>query len=74
MKKQFKLHREWMIRSYLVTVAFLISGFIYKIPFVQQLGGFEEVTVPLFWMGWSIPLYVYEVTRSNWSGKTKTQK
>ena len=64
LKKQFKLHKEWMIRSYIVTVAFLISGFAYKIPFVQQLGSFEEVAVPLFWMGWAVPLYTYEVIRS----------
>lgn len=70
-KQQFKLHKEWMIRSYLVTVAFLISGFAYKIPYVQQLGSFEEVTVPLFWMGWAIPLYTYEVIRSS---RTKTKK
>ncbi|NQX53328.1 DUF2306 domain-containing protein [Pedobacter panaciterrae] len=69
MRKQFKLHKEWMIRSYLVTVAFLISGFIYKIPLVQQLGSFEEVTVPLFWMGWAVPLYTYEVIRSIYSSK-----
>ena len=69
MRKQFKLHKEWMIRSYLVTVAFLISGFIYKIPLVQQLGSFEEVTVPLFWMGWAVPLYTYEVIRSIYSIK-----
>jgi len=64
-KKQFKLHKEWMIRSYIVTVAFLISGFAIKIPFVQQLGSFEEVSVPLFWMGWAVPLYTYEVIRSS---------
>lgn len=69
-KKQFKLHKEWMIRSYLVTVAFLISGFAYKIPYVQSLGSFEEVTVPLFWMGWAVPLFTYEVIRSG-LGKTK---
>lgn len=63
-KKQIGLHKEWMIRSYIVTVAFLISGFAYKIPYVQQLGSFEEVTVPLFWMGWAIPLYTCEVIRS----------
>lgn len=63
-KRQIGLHKEWMIRSYIVTVAFLISGFSYKIPYVQQLGSFEEVTVPLFWMGWAIPLYTYEVIRS----------
>ncbi|MGX5817781.1 DUF2306 domain-containing protein [Chitinophaga lutea] len=67
-RRQFKLHKEWMVRSYIVTVAFLISGFAYKIPYVQQLGSFEEVAVPLFWMGWAVPLYAYEVIRA---GKAK---
>ncbi|ASZ12501.1 MULTISPECIES: DUF2306 domain-containing protein [Chitinophaga] len=64
-QQQFKLHKEWMVRSYIITVAFLISGFAYKIPFIQQLGRFEEVTVPLFWMGWAVPLYIYELTHSS---------
>lgn len=63
-KRQFKLHKEWMIRSYIVTLAFLISGFVFKIPFVQQLGSFEEVFVPLIWMSWALPLYCYELIRS----------
>jgi hypothetical protein len=58
-----------MIRSYLVTVAFLISGYAYKIPYVQQLGSFEAVTVPLFWMGWALPLYTYEIVRSSFVKK-----
>ncbi|MDQ0108421.1 putative membrane protein [Chitinophaga terrae (ex Kim and Jung 2007)] len=70
-KKQFKLHKEWMIRSYLVTVAFLISGYAYKIPYVQQLGSFEAVTVPLFWMGWALPLYTYEIVRSSFVKKRR---
>lgn len=64
-KRRFKMHREWMTRSYIVTVAFLISGFAYKIPYVQQLGSYEEVSTPLFWMGWAVPLYVYEIVRSS---------
>lgn len=63
-KRKFQLHREWMTRSYIVTVAFLISGFAYKIPYVQQLGSYEEIATPLFWMGWAVPLYVYELLRS----------
>lgn len=70
-KKQFKLHKEWMVRSYLVTVAFLISGYAYKIPYVQQLGSFEAVTVPLFWMGWALPLYTYEIVRSSFVKKRR---
>lgn len=65
LKRKFMLHKEWMIRSYIITVSFLISGFAFKIPYVQQLGTTEEVYVPLFWMGWAVPLYLYELIRSS---------
>ena len=63
-RRRFQLHREWMTRSYIITIAFLVSGFVYKIPYIQQLGSYAEVSTPLFWMGWSVPLYVYELIRS----------
>ncbi len=63
-RKKIKLHQEWMIRSYIVTLAFVISGLIYKIPFVQNLGTFEDISPSLFWFGWSVPLYVYEIIKS----------
>lgn len=63
-KKKFQLHKEWMIRSYIVTVAFVISGLILKIPYVQSLGSFEDISPSLFWFGWAVPLFIYEVIRS----------
>lgn len=63
-KKQFKLHKEWMVRSYMVTLAFIISGLAVKLPLVQQLGSFEDVSPSLFWAGWAVPLYMYEVMRA----------
>ncbi|MES2616762.1 MAG: DUF2306 domain-containing protein [Bacteroidota bacterium] len=63
-KKKFKLHEEWMIRSYLVTMAFVISGLILKTSFIQNLGSFEDISPSLFWLGWAVPLYIYEIIRS----------
>ncbi len=63
-KKKFKLHEKWMIRSYLVTMAFVISGLILKTTFVQNLGSFEDISPSLFWLGWAVPLYIYEIIRS----------
>lgn len=60
-KKRFKLHREWMTRSYIVTLAFIISGLVLKTPFIQSLGSMAEISPSLFWMGWSVPLYLYQV-------------
>lgn len=64
-KRKFKLHREWMTRSYIVTLAFIISGLSLKIPYIQQLGSFEDISPSLFWMGWAVPLYVYEIILSS---------
>lgn len=63
-KKQFKLHKEWMTRSYIVTLAFVISGLVVKLPVVQSLGSFADISPSLFWMGWAVPLYIYEVILS----------
>ena len=63
-KKQIKLHKEWMTRSYIVTLAFVISGLAIKSSIVRSLGSFEDISPSLFWMGWAVPLYVYEVILS----------
>jgi hypothetical protein len=64
LQRKFKLHKEWMVRSYIVTVAFIVSASVAKLPIVQRLGSFEEISPSLFWMGWSVPLFVYEVILS----------
>ncbi len=65
LKKQFKLHQEWMVRSYLVTLAFIISGLALKTPFIASLGSFADISPSLFWMGWAVPLYVYQIVLSS---------
>lgn len=60
-RKKVALHKQWMIRSYIVTIAFLVSGLSLKLTFIKQLGSFEDVSPSLFWFGWSVPLYLYEV-------------
>lgn len=65
LKSLYKLHQEWMTRSYIITIAFLISGFAYKIPFIQELSKTEDIGTPLFAMGWSVPLFIYEILRSS---------
>jgi hypothetical protein len=65
LRKNFGQHREWMIRSYIVTLAFIVSGLALRLPAVQQLGSFEEISPSFFWIGWAVPLYVYEIIRSS---------
>lgn len=64
LKKRFVSHKEWMVRSYLVTFAFIVSGLLLKTDYVQQLGTFDEISPSFFWMGWSVPLFGYEVLLS----------
>jgi hypothetical protein len=64
LRKRFLLHKEWMIRSYIVTIAFVIQGLLLKTSYVQSLGSLEEISASFIWMGWTVPLYLYEVLRS----------
>jgi uncharacterized membrane protein len=63
-RKQFKLHQEWMTRSYIVTLAFIISGLTLRYLLRINFGTFEAISPSLFWMGWSVPLFVYQVVLS----------
>jgi len=64
-KRNVNLHKEWMVRSYIVTLAFIISGLAIKIPYVQNLGTFADISPSFFWMGWSVPLYIYQIVLSS---------
>ena len=63
-QRRIQLHREWMMRSYLVTFAFVLSALLLKLPAVQRLGSFEEISPSLFWLAWAVPLFLYDVRLS----------
>ncbi|SKA37735.1 Predicted membrane protein [Chitinophaga eiseniae] len=63
-KQKFKQHKDWMIRSYLVTLAFVVSGLILKMPLIYKLGDFAAISPSFFWLGWALPLYVYEMVKA----------
>jgi uncharacterized membrane protein len=58
------LHKEWMTRSYIVTVAFVVSGSLLKILLANEFGSLEEISPSLFWFGWSVPLFIYQIILS----------
>ena len=60
-KKRFQLHKEWMIRSYIVTFAFVSFRFLGELP--SLLGMNDEVArgATFIWMSWSFPLLIAEV-------------
>jgi hypothetical protein len=61
LQKKFVLHKEWMTRSYIVTLAFIVSGLTLKYLLSVGFGSFQDISPSLFWMGWSVPLFVYQV-------------
>ena len=59
--KNFVQHREWMVKSYVVTFAFVSFRLIEKILLVGfDLKGLEVANI-LAWSCWSIPLLVTEM-------------
>jgi len=42
----------------------VVSGLLLKLPLVQGLGEFADISPSFFWLGWSVPLYIYEVVLS----------
>jgi len=62
--KRIDAHREWMIRSYIVTFAFVLYRFLVKLPVLAPLGGGLVPTA--LWASWVVPMMVYEVA-SSWS-------
>lgn len=59
--RKIRLHQEWMVRSYLLTLAFVVSALLLKIPFIAGLGSFAEVSPGLFWVSWAVPLFIYDL-------------
>lgn len=62
-------HKEWMIRSYVVTFAFVTFRWLTDLPIAYQLmEKFEERGPTIIWLSWTIPLLLTEVVLS-WKKK-----
>jgi uncharacterized membrane protein len=62
--KRIDAHREWMVRSYIVTFSFVSYRYLVKLPLLEPLGGGLVATV--LWASWVVPMMVYE-TASQWN-------
>lgn len=62
-KRKMIQHKEWMARSYIVTLAFLAQVMLFKIPFIVALG-FAEFFPTVVWFSWSVPLFLYQLDLS----------
>ena len=61
MRNRIQQHKEWMIRSYVVTFAFVIFRWLNGSSFFRELGNFIERGPTEIWISWTIPLLITEV-------------
>lgn len=62
-KRKMIQHKEWMVRSYIVTLAFLAQAMLFKIPIIAAQG-FAEFFPTVVWFSWSVPLFFYQINLS----------
>jgi len=60
-KRRFQIHKEWMIRSYIVTFAFVSFRFLQELPSLLNMSGEVSRGATFIWLSWSIPLLIAEV-------------
>lgn len=60
-RKRIQQHKEWMIRSYVVTFAFVSFRWLVDLPFIVELGNFIERAPTVVWVSWVLPLYITEI-------------
>lgn len=60
-RKQIENHKEWMVRSYVVTTGFVSFRWIMALPFIQNLGSFPEVAPTVVWSILALSLFITEV-------------
>jgi hypothetical protein len=60
MRRQFAAHREWMIRSYVVTFGFVVFRLMEDLDVYGSLGPSAQA-VMLAWIAWVVPLLFAEV-------------
>jgi len=61
MKKRIQIHKEWMIRSYIVTFSFVIFRWLVYNPTIAELGDFFDRAPTMVWISWVIPLFITEI-------------
>lgn len=59
--KKVDLHKDWMIRSYVITLAFVSFRFVEDILMALEIGTQVEVLTLMSWACWAIPLFIAEV-------------
>lgn len=57
--KRIEAHKEWMMRTYLLTVTFILCRIAMQFPLFGSLG-LEGITATV-WVSWTIPLFIAKI-------------
>ena len=60
-RRRIQSHREWMIRSYVLTFSFVLFRWLIDLPFIAGLGDFIERAPTVAWITFVIPLFITEI-------------
>lgn len=58
---RIQMHKEWMVRSYVVTFAFVLFRWLNSTPVFVEMGNFIERGPTMIWVSWVIPLFITEI-------------
>ena len=61
MQGRILMHKEWMIKSYVVTFAFVTFRWLVALPAISGLGNFVERGPTVAWISWVIPLFITNI-------------
>ena len=61
-RRNFTQHREWMIRSYVVTFAFVTFRVSQDLLAASGVATGDESRATLAWACWAVPLLITEMT------------
>jgi len=62
---KLQLHKEWMIRSYIITFTFVTFRWLMKFSFFAITADGRDRTALAIWLGWTVPLFINEAML-NW--------
>lgn len=57
--RRIEAHRDWVIRSYVLTFSFVVCRLAMRLPAVESLG--PETATAVVWVTWALPLFLTEV-------------
>jgi hypothetical protein len=61
LKRRVSVHKEWMVRAYVVTFAFVTFRILSDYSPMSQLQPEVDRVNVIIWMSWVVPLLVAEV-------------